>query len=75
MKLVKPGIYQHYKGKRYKVLFEATHSETEEPLIVYQCLYGDFDMWVRPKKLFIETITIDGKTIPRFDYIFDNEEN
>ena len=45
---VKPGRYRHYKGQDYEVLGTARHSETEEPLVVYRCLYGDHSLWVRP---------------------------
>ena len=63
---IEPGIYRHYKNKRYEVLGEATHSETQETLVVYRCLYGDFDLWVRPKEMFFETVTLDGRQQPRF---------
>jgi hypothetical protein len=60
------GIYEHYKGKFYKVLAVARHSETLEELVVYQCLYGDRSIWVRPLAMFTETIAIDGKERLRF---------
>lgn len=61
------GIYQHYKGQRYQLIECARHSETEEWLVVYRCLYGDFSLWVRPLSLFCEPITWpDGQTRPRF---------
>lgn len=63
------GIYQHYKGKLYQVFHVATHSETEEKLVVYQCLYGDYSMWVRPLSMFTETVEIEGEVIPRFKLI------
>lgn len=49
---VKPGIYRHYKGGLYEVVGTARHSETEEPLVVYRALYGDYGLWVRPAALF-----------------------
>ncbi len=64
-----PGRYRHYKGKDYRVLHVATHSETEEKLVVYQTLYGNYDYWVRPLEMFNETVEIDGKTLPRFALI------
>ena len=45
-----PGRYRHYKGNEYEVMGTARHSETEEPLVVYRTLYGDFSLWVRPRK-------------------------
>lgn len=66
---LKPGIYQHYKGSQYKVIHVATHSETEEQLVIYQALYGEFGIWARPLSMFLETVEKDSKTIPRFAYI------
>ena len=63
------GIYEHYKGKHYQVFHVATHSETGEKLVVYQCLYGDYSMWVRPLAMFVENIEIEGKVLPRFKLI------
>lgn len=69
-----PGIYRHYKGKRYQVIGEALHSETMEPLIVYRALYGEYGLWVRPKAMFCEYIQLDGKAVPRFAKEVDAEE-
>ena len=66
---VTQGIYRHYKGNLYQVLHTATHSETEESLVVYRCLYGEYGVWVRPLAIFAETVTVDGKEIPRFELI------
>lgn len=60
------GIYRHYKNKDYKVLAVATHSETLEKMVVYQALYGERGIWVRPLAMFVEMVEIDGKEIPRF---------
>ena len=63
---IKPGKYQHFKGKFYEVIGIAKHSETMEELVVYRALYGDRELWVRPKNMFLESVEVDGKTIPRF---------
>ena len=64
------GIYQHYKGRLYQVLHMARHSETEEKLVVYQCLYGDYSIWVRPLSMFTERIiTSDDREVERFKLI------
>jgi len=64
-----PGIYRHYKGNLYQVSKVAHHSETQEALVVYQCLYGDYSWWVRPLDMFIESVKIDGETQPRFAFV------
>lgn len=65
------GLYQHYKGMLYKVLGEVRHSETLEELVLYECQYENDlgKVWVRPKKMFLEEIIIDGKLTPRFKYL------
>lgn len=67
------GKYRHYKNKDYEVLGVATHSETQEKLVVYRALYGDFDLWVRPLAMFTEEVEVDGRRMPRFTYIGDNQ--
>jgi len=62
----KPGLYRHYKGNDYRVIGIARHSETLEPLVVYQALYGEHGTWVRPALMFVEMVEIDGKQVPRF---------
>lgn len=69
MSTIRPGIYKHYKNKKYKVICEATHSESEEKMVVYQCLYGDNSIWVRPKEMFLELVDVNGEKIPRFAYV------
>ena len=66
---VAQGIYRHYKGNLYQVLHTAQHSETEEALVVYRCLYGEYGVWVRPLNMFAETVEVDGKEVPRFELI------
>ena len=66
---VKAGRYRHYKGAEYEVFFVARHSETEEELVVYRTLYGDFSHWVRPLAMFIEMVNLDGREVPRFEYL------
>lgn len=67
--MLKLGKYRHYKGKEYEVIGVAKHSETLENLVVYKALYGDGQIWVRPLKMFLEEVELDGKKISRFKYI------
>jgi len=67
--MLKPGRYRHYKGKDYEVIDVARHSETEEYMVIYRTLYGNFDLWVRPLDMFIEEVEFEGKQVPRFRFI------
>ena len=64
--MLEVGLYRHYKGNEYDVIGIAHHSETEEPLVVYRALYGDFGLWVRPLAMFDEFLE-DGQK--RFTYL------
>ena len=70
---IKPGFYEHFKGKLYEVIGLARHSETMEPMVVYKALYkGNFlegSLWVRPLAMFTETVSSGGKEVPRFKYL------
>lgn len=68
---MKLGKYLHSKtGKQYRVLGIALHSETLEEMVVYECLYDNprAKLWVRPKKMFLEDIILNGKSVPRFQF-------
>jgi hypothetical protein len=68
---IKPGKYKHYKNKLYNVLGMAKHSETLEDLVVYEALYENktSQLWVRPAKMFLEEVEVDGKKVSRFEYL------
>ena len=57
---IRPGRYRHFKGGEYRVLFTARHSETEEPMVVYQPLYGEGGYWVRPLSMWNQQVERDG---------------
>jgi len=65
----KPGKYVHYKGNPYEVIAVARHSETMEELVVYRALYGERGLWVRPRAMFCENVTVNGASVPRFKYV------
>jgi hypothetical protein len=67
--MITPGKYRHYKGKEYQVIGIAKHSETLEDLVLYKVLYGEGQMWVRPLKMFEEKVVVDGKKVPRFEFV------
>lgn len=71
---IKPGKYRHFKGMAVQVLGIALHSETMEEMVVY--IHSDpvkgkegKTMWVRPKAMFLEKVLVDGKEIPRFEFL------
>lgn len=69
---MRTGRYRHYKGKEYIVIGVAKHSETEEELVVYRQDYGEKGLWVRPLTMFLETVTIEGREVPRFAFVSES---
>jgi len=65
------GKYKHYKGNMYEVLDVARHSETEEWMVVYKTLYGDFSIWVRPYDMFVSMVEVEGVMVERFKRVAD----
>ena len=63
------GLYRHFKGNDYEVLFVAKHSEDQQDYVVYRALYGDRGHWVRPLAMFVEEVEREGKRFPRFKYL------
>lgn len=76
--LVMNGIYQHFKGKKYLVLLIAKNTETEEDMVVYQALYGDYGYFVRPYSMFVSEVDHekypDVKQRYRFELVKDESE-
>lgn len=64
-----PGRYRHYKGGEYEVIGIARHSENDEQLVVYRCLYDKDSLWVRPLPMFVEKVFCGGRWVSRFDRI------
>lgn len=62
------GMYEHYKGTKVRVLHEALHSETLEPLTIYIHL-EDGGIWARPTNMFLDSVEKDGKSFERFKKI------
>lgn len=73
MNIIKSGVYKHYKGNQYEVLFVGRHSETLEEMAVYRALYGEYDIWVRPASMFLEEVLVEKGRVPRFQYIGPKE--
>lgn len=69
MEELKLGKYRHFKGNEYEVIGVAKDSETLKEMVVYRALYGEKELWIRDKQMFLETIERDGKTQKRFTYI------
>lgn len=67
--IVQGSTYEHYKGKHYKLLSVGRHTETLEESVIYQALYGENDIWIRPLTMFLENVVVDGKIRPRFELI------
>ena len=66
MEEIRPGKYRHFKGGLYRVVGMARHSETLQPMVVYEALYGDGGLWVHPAEMWQEWVERDGYAGPRF---------
>ncbi len=65
--MIEKGIYRHYKGNLYRVIGMARHSETLEDMVVYEAMYGEGGLWVRPARMWQEEVTLpDGRRVLRF---------
>jgi len=69
MNTIRKGKYRHYKGREYELIDIARNSETLEEFVVYRALYGEQQLWIRPKEMFFEHVLKDGYNLPRFEYI------
>lgn len=69
------GHYRHYKGSEYVVLCVGKNSENpDEEFVIYQGQYidpkfGKNSIWIRPKKMFLGQVEINGKKVPRFKLV------
>lgn len=68
-----PRYYRHFKGGKYKILAIGQDSESLIPVVIYQALYGDHKVWVRPKDMFFGTVVRDGIVTKRFSEITKEE--
>ncbi len=64
--------FRHFKGNLYRLEGFAKDSETLEEMVVYRALYGEGGLWVRPAKMFFETIDREGKKMNRFELTGEN---
>ena len=69
MEEIKIGRYRHFKGNEYEVLYIGKDSETMEDVVIYRALYGQNEVWVRPARMWNETVERDGKIYKRFTLI------
>lgn len=76
---VKPGTYRHYKGNLYEVVSVGRDHEGAEEVVIYKALhrtkFGDHTVWVRPQKMFLETVEYQGTTMPRFKFLGPKPKN
>jgi len=74
MPSIQPGRYRHYKGQDYEVFGLVRHSETEEWLVHYRTLYGDYSHWVRPLDMFTSLVDTDDGQVERFRLLPQEQE-
>jgi hypothetical protein len=70
---MKLGRYKHFKGMLYQVIGVGQHSETLEEVVIYQALYGDHGLWVRPAAMFNEEVMHQGQKVFRFTFMSEGD--
>ena len=66
--------YRHFRNKKiYRFVAFATIEATEEEAVVYQAMYGERRLWIRTKENFFEEVQHEGKRVPRFQKISQDE--
>lgn len=66
------GFWKHYKGGLYKILNYATDSESLEQVVVYQNVHNPEHIWARPARMWSEPVEVNGKLIPRFQQLTED---
>ena len=72
--MIKLGKYRHFKGNLYEVIDIARSSESLEEFVVYRALYGENGLWIRPLKMFLEMVEVNGRVLERFQFV-ENDQN
>lgn len=73
--MIKLGKYRHFKGNLYEVIGIARSYETLEEFVVYRALYGENGLWIRPLKMFLETVEVDGRVVERFQFVENDQDS
>ena len=74
-KEIKKGIYKHFKGGEYRIVFEAKDSEDKKDIVVYQDVKDEKKIWARPREMFLDEVEVEGKKVKRFEYIKEEEKS
>lgn len=69
MNTFQPGLYRHIKGNTYYAYGTATHSESQETMVIYASANASGELWVRPLSMFTETLSTENGPTARFTFV------